>query len=233
MEKGIFDGKFKAVTFSFDDGNLEDVPLIEIMNKYGLKGTFNLNSGLLNENGGWNFKNLKTVKHINFCEIGNLYNGHEIAGHSYNHPSLTDLNHKDIVNQIALDKKLLEFLFDQKIEGFAYPMGAFNDEVGEVLLENDIKYARTTVQTLDFSLPKNPIFWNPTCHFRHENIEKLADAFLETKNENVLFYIWGHSYELLNDDDFIWFDSFCKKLSGKEDIAYLTNIQVIDALNKL
>lgn len=233
MEKGIFDGKFKAVTFSFDDGNLEDIPLIEIMNKYGLKGTFNLNSGLLNENGGWNFKNLKTVKHINFCEIGNLYNGHEIAGHSYNHPSLTDLNHKDIVNQIALDKKLLEFLFDQKIEGFAYPMGTFNDEVGEVLLENDIKYARTTVQTLDFSLPKNPIFWNPTCHFRHENIEKLADAFLETKNENVLFYIWGHSYELLNDDDFIWFDSFCKKLSGKEDIAYLTNIQVIDALNKL
>lgn len=233
MEKGIFDGKFKAVTFSFDDGNLEDIPLIEIMNKYGLRGTFNLNSGLLNENGGWNFKNLKTVKHINFCEIGNLYNGHEIAGHSYNHPSLTDLNHKDIVNQIALDKKLLEFLFDQKIEGFAYPMGTFNDEVGEVLLENDIKYARTTVQTLDFSLPKNPIFWNPTCHFRYENIEKLADAFLETKNENVLFYIWGHSYELLNDDDFIWFDSFCKKLSGREDIAYLTNIQVIDALNKL
>lgn len=232
MAAGIFNGKFKALTFSFDDGNLEDRRLVEIMNKYGLKGTFNLNSGLLNQNGGWNFKNIKTVKHMNYYDIGNLYVGHEIAGHSYNHPSLVDLSREDIVNQIKLDKKLLEFLFNQKIDGFAYPMGTFNEVVGEVLEENGIKYARTTVQTLDFSLPENPIFWNPTCHFRNENIEELAEKFLQLEGQNAVFYIWGHSYELLNDEDFEWFDSFCKKLSGRSDIAYLTNIQVINAFNK-
>lgn len=232
MAAGIFNGKFKALTFSFDDGNLEDRRLVEIMNKYGLKGTFNLNSGLLNQNGGWNFKNIKTVKHMNYYDIGNLYDGHEIAGHSYNHPSLVDLSREDIVNQIKLDKKLLEFLFNQKIDGFAYPMGTFNEVVGEVLEENSIKYARTTVQTLDFSLPENPIFWNPTCHFRNENIEELAEKFLQLEGQNAIFYIWGHSYELLNDEDFEWFDSFCKKLSGRSDIAYLTNIQVINAFNK-
>jgi len=33
----------KAITFSFDDGVVQDIRLIELMNKYGLKSTFNLN----------------------------------------------------------------------------------------------------------------------------------------------------------------------------------------------
>ena len=39
--------KRKAITFSYDDGVTQDIRLIELMNKYGLKGTFNLNSELL------------------------------------------------------------------------------------------------------------------------------------------------------------------------------------------
>lgn len=38
--------KLKAVTFSYDDGTTQDIRLIELLNKYGLKCTFNLNSGL-------------------------------------------------------------------------------------------------------------------------------------------------------------------------------------------
>ena len=37
-------GKLKALTFSYDDGVEQDVRLIEIFKKYGLRGTFNLNS---------------------------------------------------------------------------------------------------------------------------------------------------------------------------------------------
>lgn len=39
--------KDKTLTLSYDDGAIYDRKLIEIMNKYGLKGTFNLNSGFL------------------------------------------------------------------------------------------------------------------------------------------------------------------------------------------
>ena len=39
-----FNGKNKAVTFSFDDGLTQDIRLLEILNKYDLKCTFNLNS---------------------------------------------------------------------------------------------------------------------------------------------------------------------------------------------
>ena len=49
--KGNFNGKLKAVTFSFDDGVTQDKRLIEILNKYNLKATFNLNSAYLGTNG--------------------------------------------------------------------------------------------------------------------------------------------------------------------------------------
>ena len=104
MGDKLFGGKNKALTFSFDDGNLDDKALVEILNKYGFKSTFNINSGLLTENTPWNFKGIKQVKHINYLEFGDIYNGHEIAAHSYTHPDLIKLNHKDIVNQITIDK---------------------------------------------------------------------------------------------------------------------------------
>ena len=43
----MWNNKKKAITFSFDDGVTQDIRLIEILNRYGLKGTFNINSCLL------------------------------------------------------------------------------------------------------------------------------------------------------------------------------------------
>ncbi len=37
----------KYLTFSYDDGVTQDIRLIELFNKYGMKATFNINSGLL------------------------------------------------------------------------------------------------------------------------------------------------------------------------------------------
>ncbi|HNX14524.1 MAG TPA: polysaccharide deacetylase, partial [Oscillospiraceae bacterium] len=37
----MFDNKKKAVTFSYDDGVTQDIRLIELFNKYGMKATFN------------------------------------------------------------------------------------------------------------------------------------------------------------------------------------------------
>ena len=47
----MFNGKMKAVTFSYDDGVTQDIRLIELLNKYGLKCTFNINSELLAKKG--------------------------------------------------------------------------------------------------------------------------------------------------------------------------------------
>ena len=42
-------GKAKALTMSYDDGKVQDRRLIDIFNKYGIKGTFNLNYGLVGD----------------------------------------------------------------------------------------------------------------------------------------------------------------------------------------
>ena len=64
------DGKSKAVTMSYDDGNEEDRRLVDIFNKYGIKGTFHLNSGLSDGK-------------IPRQEWKELYKGHEVSCHTY------------------------------------------------------------------------------------------------------------------------------------------------------
>lgn len=71
----------KLLTFSFDDGNTDDIRLVEILNRYGLKATFNLCSGLPDSSQYWIYEGKKEVRNINFCESKNLYDGHEIASH--------------------------------------------------------------------------------------------------------------------------------------------------------
>ena len=62
--------KDRAVTFSYDDGQIFDRRLVDIFNKYNLKATFHLNSGTLDTEGI-----IKTQ------ELKSLYQGHEIACH--------------------------------------------------------------------------------------------------------------------------------------------------------
>ena len=44
-------GKFKAVTFSYDDGVLPDIRLAKLFSERGLKCTFNINSALIGGSG--------------------------------------------------------------------------------------------------------------------------------------------------------------------------------------
>ena len=70
-------GKAKALTMSYDDGKVQDRRLIDIFNKYGIKGTFNLNYGLVGE-----------PPRMTFEEMKGLYAGHEIATHTMTHPTI-------------------------------------------------------------------------------------------------------------------------------------------------
>ena len=116
----------KAITFSFDDGNIDDVRLIEILNKYNLKGTFNLNSSMLADNFVWNYDNVKDVHHINFSEHPHLYDGHEVASHTVRHPHLENMSCVVINNEIELDRIYLKALYGYEILGMALPFGTYN-----------------------------------------------------------------------------------------------------------
>lgn len=227
----VFNGKCKALTFSFDDGVEDDIRLIKIMNKYGLKGTFNLNSGKLCKADAWFYDNRKTVRKINYFNDKDIYNGHEVACHGHTHADMTQHSGVTLDNEIRLDKYILEYLFDRKIRGMAYAFGTYNDAVINALKENNIEYCRTVENTNEFSLPENPLVWKPTCHFRSKNVMDLAEKFVYDKSgETKLFYIWGHSYELVTEEDWQIFEELCKYLSGRDDVCYCTNIEILDCI---
>ncbi|MGN0450727.1 MAG: polysaccharide deacetylase family protein [Acutalibacteraceae bacterium] len=221
----------KILTFSFDDCIEDDVRLVEIFNKYKLKATFNLNSARLTNASKWMYKDTKEVRHINYFEVANLYSGHEIAAHGYSHQFMEKLNENTLNNEILLDCKLLSFLFDCEIRGFAYPFGTYSGKVKAALKNSGIIYSRTVKSTYSFNAPDDFLELNPTCHFTDSRLEELADDFLNGSSDCVqLFYIWGHSYELVTDSDWERFEKLCKKISGKSDVLYLTNIGAVNLI---
>ena len=184
----------KSVTFSFDDGVKQDAPLVELFDKYGIKCTFNLNTGLANEKCRWVYKGVDVI-HMNATDIGELYKGHEIAVHTLSHPKLTNLNEKTIYNEIYRDKCNIEDWFGVEVVGMAYPFGDYDDKVVEIAKRCGIKYARTCENTLAFTPQKDLLRFKPNAIFKDEHIFSIIDRFLESESEEKqVLYLWGHSY---------------------------------------
>ena len=119
----MWNGKKKAVTFSYDDGVTQDRRLVEMMNTYGVKGTFNLNSGIQSYTNVWEHSKGLLIHRMNIEGLKELYQGHEIAAHCLTHADLPKYDEETIRNEILEDKKNLEERFGQPVVGMAYPFG--------------------------------------------------------------------------------------------------------------
>lgn len=228
--------KTKIVTFSFDDGVLQDKKLIEILDKYNAKCTFNINSGLFSIKSKTTNKGLKVVDYSKFDkeEVSEVYKNHEIGGHGLTHLSLTSISLTDAYEQISIDKHNLEQLIHSDVSIFAYPYGNYNDEIIELLKHAGYKAARTVNSTYDFKLPTNTFELNPTCHYNDPRLMELAEDFISNKDNDLsLFYIWGHSYEFDQYDNYDVIENLLKYLSNyKDEIWFATNGEVIDYIHK-
>jgi len=100
--------------------------------------------------------------------------------------------------------------------------------VRRVAAECGIRYARTTAATYGFDWPADPMEWHPTCHHRDERLFELADRFLGCDGaEDLLFCVWGHSYEFDGDDSWARMAALCEKLAGRPGVQYLTNAEAL------
>lgn len=230
----MYQGKNKAITFSYDDGVTQDRRLIEILNRYGLKATFNINSELLDRPDDFLMIDGKRISHakVSAAEIRRLYQGHEVAVHTLTHPNLTELDEQEIIRQVEEDRKNLSTLAGYEVIGMAYPCGGVNndDRVAQVLKDHTaVRYARTITSSDSFAPQENLLRFNPSVyHLDWVDMEKMADEFLTIQAETPqLFYIWGHSYEFDISDTWDRFEAFCKKISGHSDIFYGTNREVL------
>lgn len=228
----MFQGKMKAITFSYDDGVTQDRRLVELFNRYGVKGTFNLNSELLGRDGELRWGDVRvTHNKIAPDEVKTLYAGHEVAVHTLTHPNLTEQTDEEVIRQVETDRQNLSRLAGYEVVGMAYPCGGVNndDRVAALIREHTgVRYSRTISSTHSFALQENLYRFNPSVyHLEWDKMPEMAETFLKLEPETPqLFYIWGHSYEFDRADTWGQFEAFLQIISGREDIFYGTNREV-------
>ena len=231
----MFQGKMKAVTFSYDDGVTQDIRLAKLFHKYGLKATFNLNSQLLGQPGSL-VRDGVAIRHdkVSPADVRHIYEGHEIAAHTLTHPMLPSLTEDgEIVRQVEEDRLRLSELAGYEVVGFAYPGGGVNydQRVSRLIRQQTgVRYARTIVSNHGFAPQENLYEFQPTVYHHTEmnRMFSLAEEFLaSTPTEPQIFYIWGHAYEFDIRNEWDQFEEFCRMIGGKDDIFYGTNRQVL------
>ena len=223
------EGKSKALTLSYDDGVNTDIRMIELMEKYGIKCTFNLNSNKFGNEGVTQIGKrlpksmVQTVYKHPLCEV---------ATHSCTHSALTKLPECVMMSEIIDDRRELEKMFGCVVRGHAYPYGGYNDLVVDGLKKAGIVYARTVESHCTFKLPEDWLRWGPTCHHNEPKLMNLVDKFV---NESVglnsdgwLFYLWGHTYEFPKYNNWNVIEKFFEEISRNDDIWFATNIEVYE-----
>ncbi len=132
------------------------------------------------------------------------------------------------------DRIELKKIFYRQIRGMAYAYGRYTEETLQILKNCGIKYSRTTDSTRNFLIPTNWLELMPTCHHNDEKLFELLDAFLASEEEKYymrlprLFYLWGHSYEFDNNNNWEVIEKFAKKVGNRDDVWYATNIEVYE-----
>ncbi len=238
-EKALFDeivfpgGKTRAFTMSYDDGIIYDRKLVEIMNQYGIRGTFNLNSAFLGQdlvmNGPRGSMDMSKVREE---EVPVLYAGHEVAGHGLNHASPTDIGGPAYLYETIEDKANLEKVTGKVIRGYAYPFGFYNESVKTTLHQCGYHYARVVDTTGKFTLPADFLEWKGTAHHNDPKLMELAENFCKNERFSMgkkLFYVWGHSYEFAGMNNWEVIENLCAYMHDHgEDVWFATNIEIYD-----
>ena len=215
------EGRSKALTMSYDDGVDQDARLVEIFNKNGIKGTFNINYGAIAAGGR------RTLSEEALAE---LYKGHEVATHTLTHPTIARCPLVEVAREILEDRKGLERMTGKVVRGHAYPNGSYSEEIKQLFKQLGIAYGRVVPSVADYALPKDPMEWHPTCHHNDPELMKKAEYFANFDKWQYLklMYVWGHAYEFDDRDNWQVIEEFCEYMGGREDIWYATNIEIID-----
>lgn len=221
----------KAVTFSYDDGVVYDKPLIDIFNAFGMKASFNLNSGLFEGSAPWDYRMAKVWRPEPFNPA--LYQGHEILFHGSKHAWPTRLSPNELKAEFQDDIEALQAMFSAEIVGGAYAFGDHNEEVETYLRSIGVRFCRTVETTESFTPSENMLAYAASCHHDDDCVFPLIDRFLsmEAPETPQVFYIWGHSYEFAGNGNWDRMEEICRRLSGKADVLYGSNTEVFRYFN--
>jgi len=200
----------KIFLLSFDDGTVYDARFVELLNRFGIPCTFNLNSGL--EDFVWEYKGCPVCRQ-RLADTVEQYRGHEIASHSLHHHLLTSLDDATLRREIEEDCADLRRIFGVEQLGFAVPFTACGErEVG--IIAPFVRYIRLSEFREDFALPADPYHIPVHGLFNQMDIYNRIYDFSRSRLPVSLFVMAGHSYELEVLDHWEYMAELLQFISG-------------------
>lgn len=212
MKSTVYLAKYRynaraAATISWDDGSIEDVRLVALLNRLGIKGTFSIAPGLLHQERRlstwgevWKDRYRRPGFPLGFLaknEIAQVYRGHEVAAHTMNHPDLTRLSFEQILEEARSCKAYLESVLGYPVVGFVYPHGRYNRVAKDAVRQAGFLYARTTSAPRGWGVPSDLMALHPIGNWRYVS----KKTFLKVYRARGVFHIYGHGYEMRRNSD--------------------------------
>ena len=232
------DGTYrKYYTISFDDGITQDLQIIEIFKKYDFTScTFFINTGLC----GANWKQVgrmydrPDVTHIRFTKKeleSGIYDRFDVAVHTLTHQPLKKYDKKpdSIRREVERDAENIYRMTGVYPVGMAWPGG--ENDVTEttkkiVYEKTSIRFARGAEATHSFELPEEFLMWQPTCSIIDDDVLEKARLFVEAEcTEDMLFFVWGHGYELDIYDAYEELEELIIMMTEADDIICVTTTE--------
>lgn len=230
------------VTTSWDDGHKLDIKLAKLLKKYNIKGTFYVAP-----------KNREFRKEVLLSdeEIIQLSDDFEIGAHTMTHSRLTKVGKEEAFVEIIDSKKHLERLLKKEVKSFCYPGGNYNNEIKEMVRKAGFIGARTVRQMVT-KFPKNNFESHTTLQALPQNLNLLSryaiiydlkiisclfnrnwdeiakKSFDYVKKNRMIFHLWGHSWEINNNNDWNKLEEVFEYISNRPDVKYLTNSEMIE-----
>ncbi|MGB7337298.1 MAG: polysaccharide deacetylase family protein [Phototrophicaceae bacterium] len=240
-----------TVSTSWDDGDVLDLRIADILNRYELKGTFYVARDFLDTR-------------MSIQDIRDLAQLHEIGAHTLTHPVLTAISLADAKREIEDSKKWLEDVLGQAVDSFCYPKGAHNAQLAGLVKAAGYRMARnvqayhtsvgdnlfsvpTTLQI--YPLPLRPLpdvaIWRgwttrlqplrqaiahqPTfAPWRVLNWRDYALSWASYAAEHDgIWHLWGHSWEVEQYQQWQILDETLKHLSERFDCVPKTNSELV------
>ena len=207
----------KYFVFAIDDGTIYDTKVIDIFNKYNIRATFNLNSGL--QNFVW-YKGDLPVKRLDLNKYKAIYDNHEVASHSLTHPFLTSLADDAVYHEVKDDIDNLERIFNRKVLSFSFPFDGFDERTIEIIKSVGISHIILPEIDDSFMLPPDSYHIKVTSWNIDDALEKF-ERFIKDKNAKLFVYL-SHSYDYEFASSYDKLEELCQLVKSQDDVEIIT-----------
>lgn len=136
----------KPVMLTFDDTHEDHFSIAAaVLEKYRYKGVFFIMTVCIGKKNYLTSQQIKTLAE----------RGHAVEGHTYDHPSVKNLQAKQWEQQVDKPKKTLEAITGKPVDYFAYPFGVWNEPA---IIELKSRGVKAAFQLTGKKSPKEPLY---------------------------------------------------------------------------